>query len=366
MSFYSFSRRYAGIAGPERETVTGDDVRRALEKEKPDENDFLTLLSPEAQAHLEALARRAQELTLANFGRTISLYAPLYVSNFCTNECVYCGFRHSNAVERKKLSLEEVEKEAAALAGTGMRHVLLLTGESRLESPVSYIAQCVEVLKKHFSSLSIEVYPLEEEEYAALVAAGVDGLTLYQETYDETLYAALHPKGMKRDYRFRLDAPERACRAGMRSVSIGALLGLSDFRQDVFFAGLHAAYLQDRYPGTEIGISFPRIQPHAGDFTPEHPVSDVQLVQAILAARLFLPRAGINISTRERRDLRHNLVGLGVTRMSAGSRTSVGGYAAAAGSEGQFEIADTSSVQEVKDMITAKGYQPVMKDWQTI
>lgn len=310
--------------------------------------------------------KKANVLTLKNFGRVIYLYAPLYLSNYCDNECIYCGFKRSNAIARRKLLPEEVAREAEAVSATGIRHLLVLTGESRRETPVSYIQECIAILKKYFSSLSIEIYPLSGGEYAALVRDGVDGLTLYQETYDETAYQRMHRQGLKKDFRFRLDAPERACLAQMRSINVGALMGLSDFRKDIYFTGLHAAYLQNRYPGVEIGVSFPRIQPQTGDFHPTYPVSDKQLVQAMVAMRLFLPRAAINISTREDSTLRINLIGLGVTRLSAGSRTAVGGYTASIQTEGQFTVSDNNSVEQVQEMIFTKGYQPVMKDWQMV
>ncbi|MDP3789998.1 MAG: 2-iminoacetate synthase ThiH [Candidatus Omnitrophota bacterium] len=348
------------------ENVREEDIERALLKESLEELDFLSLLSHKALGFLEPLAQKAHELTLANFGRAISLYTPLYISNYCDNDCLYCGFKHSNAIERKKLSVSEVEREAEVIAGSGIRHVLLLTGESKEVSPISYIRECVQAVSRHFASVGIEIYPLTKDEYAILIAAGADSLTIYQETYDRGLYGALHIRGPKSDYRFRLDAPQRAAVARMPQVNVGALLGLGEFQKDVFFAGLHGRWLQNNYPEIELGVSFPRLQPHTGGFVCAHPLSDRELVQSLIAMRLFLPRAGIAISTRENRSLRENLIGLGITRMSAGSRTQVGGYALAATKEGQFEIADTSSVDEVKVMIAQKGYQPVCKDWQAL
>lgn len=346
--------------------VAGENIERVLLKESLDELDFLSLLSPSALGYIEQLAQRAHDSTLANFGRAISLYAPLYISNYCDNDCLYCGFKHSNAIQRRKLSINEVEREAREIAKSGIRHVLILTGESKVMSPVFYIEECIQAVSRYFASISIEIYPLTEDEYALLVAVGADGLTIYQETYDRTLYSALHTYGPKSDYRFRLDAPGRAAKVAMRQVNVGALLGLAEFQKDVFFAGLHAGWLQNNYPEIEMGVSFPRIQPHMGGFVCKHPLTDQQLVQSLVAMRLFLPRAGIAISTRENSVLRKNLIGLGITRMSAGSRTQVGGYALAATEEGQFEIADTSSVDEVKEMIEQKGYQPVCKDWQVL
>ncbi|MFH1191397.1 MAG: 2-iminoacetate synthase ThiH [Candidatus Omnitrophota bacterium] len=348
------------------ENVTGQDVQRALLKESLGELDFLSLLSGNALEYLEPLAQKARERTLASFGKVILLYAPLYLSNYCDNDCLYCGFKHSNVIQRRKLSLNEVKREAQEIAKSGIRQVLLLSGESNDLSPVSYIKECIQAVSQYFSSVSIEIYPLTEDEYVSLITAGADGLTLYQETYNQDLYSLLHPRGPKRDYRFRLDAPQRAAAARMRQVNVGALLGLGEFQKDVFFAGLHGRWLQNNYPDIELGVSLPRLQPHAGGFVCAHPLTDRELVQSLIALRLFLPRAGMAISTRENSALRKNLIGLGVTRMSAGSRTQVGGYALAATKEGQFEIADTSSVEEVKEMITRQGYQPVCKDWQAL
>lgn len=329
-------------------------------------NQFVSLLSPEAENNLENMAQRAHTITKRYFGNCIQLYAPLYLSNYCDNSCLYCGFNLNNDIKRRMLTREEVEKEARFIFSSGLRHILILTGESRLKSPVSYISDCVGILKKYFSSIAVEVYPLIEEEYAQLAAQGVDGLTIYQETYDEQLYAKMHISGPKKDYKFRLDAPERGARAGMRSVSLGALLGLGDWRREVFFLGLHAKYLQDKFPDLEIGVSVPRIQPQAADFKPISRVSDKNITQIILALRIFLPRLGIAVSTRESPAFRDNLMPLGVTMMSAGSTTNVGGYTLYKEERGQscqFEIQDQRTVGEIKAMLETKGYQPVFKDW---
>ncbi|MEK6567961.1 MAG: 2-iminoacetate synthase ThiH [Candidatus Omnitrophota bacterium] len=344
--------------------VKPEDVERVLNKDSLLESDFLVLLSPVTFDYLEALAQKAKRITLDNFGRVIQLYAPLYLSNYCENDCSYCGFKHSNPIARKRLSLIELQQEAEEIAKSGIRQILLLTGESRAKSPLSYIKECVSILKQSFSMISLEIYPLSADEYTQLIASGACGLTIYQETYCPRLYAQLHGQGPKSDYRFRLEAPERAARAGMRQINIGALLGLSEFRKEVFLAGLQAHWLEGNYPDIELGVSFPRIQPQTGNFSPACPLSDRDLVQAIVATRIFLPRAGITISTRETKELRGNLIGLGLTRLSAGSRTQVGGYALSDKTEGQFDIADTSTVEEVKQMVCRKGCQPVFKDWQ--
>lgn len=346
--------------------LTERDVIRVIEKDKLSTLDFLVLLSEIADKYLENMAVRSSRLTLQNFGKVIFLYTPLYLANYCVNQCIYCGFNINNHIMRKKLTLDELEQESRIISATGLRHILILTGESRQMSPVSYIKDCVGILKKYFTSICIEIYPLEEEEYKELIEAGVDGLTIYQEAYNDEVYKELHLKGPKRNYRYRLDAPERACRASMRSVNIGALLGLDNWRREAFFTGIHAMYLQDTFPDIEIGVSLPRMRPHVGAFQPRDTVTDRNLVQVMLALRLFLPRAGIAISTRERAEFRDNLIGLGVTKMSAGSSTEVGGRLQQDKSEGQFDISDERDVDEIKELIYRKGYQPVFKDWQAI
>ena len=219
---------------------------------------------------------------------------------------------------------------------------------------------------KYFPSVSIEIYAMETDEYAALVKSGVDGLTIYQETYDETLYATLHPRGPKKDFRYRLDAPERGCQAGMRVVNVGALLGLGDWRRDAFITGMHGAYLQDRYPNVDISVSLPRMRPHAGEFQPQSIVSDRDMVQTMLAMRIFLPRLGITVSTRESAEFRENILPLGVTKMSAGVSTAVGGHSQDGDKVGQFDISDERSVAEMCAALRERGYQPVFKDWEPI
>jgi len=262
--------------------------------------------------------------------------------------------------------LKQVENEARAISSTGLRHILILTGESRHQTPVSYIRECVKVLTGYFRSISIEIYPLETWEYEELVEAGVDSMTIYQEVYNEETYKKVHIRGPKKNHRFRLDAPERACKAGMRSVNIGALLGLYDWRKEAFYTGLHAAYLQNKYSEVEISVSAPRLRPHVGSFQPVCEVDDRTLVQIMLALRIFMPRLGITISTRESAEFRDNLIGLGVTKMSAGSSTEVGGHTLEEKTDSQFDISDCRSVEEIKNMIYSKGYQPVFKDWQAI
>jgi 2-iminoacetate synthase len=342
------------------------DIERILYKPELTLLDFAALLSLPALDHLEKTAQRAHHSTIHQFGWNIQLYTPLYLANYCVNRCVYCGFNAGNSIPRRQLTLKEVESEAMAIAGSGLQHLLILTGESRQYSSVDYIEECLRVLRKYFSSISLEIYPLEEAEYARLVSAGADGLTVYQEVYNAEVYSRLHPSGPKRNYRYRLEAPERAGRAGIRSIGIGALLGLNDWRSEVFSMGLHAAYLQKHFPEVEVSVSFPRMRPQLGDYQPESPLSDRDLVQSLLAVRLFLPRAGITISTREGSALRDRLVRLGVTRMSAGSSTAIGGHTDAIDSIGQFEISDRRSVEEMRRDLSRSGYKPVLKDWHDL
>jgi 2-iminoacetate synthase len=370
MSFYSIIEQYrdfdfAGFfAG-----VTGEMVERCLAKEKLNPIDFLTLLSPKAGEgqYLEAMAQKAQRLTVQHFGRTIQLFIPLYISNHCANHCAYCGFNRQNAIHRNKLRLDEIEVEARAITATGMRHVLVLTGESPVHTPMDYLLAATECLKRHFASVSIEIFPLDTADYSRLQEAGVDGMTLFQETYNEEAYAQVHLAGRKTDYRWRLGAPERAAAAALRLVNIGALLGLAEPRREIFLTGLHGRYLEDTFLDTEIAISLPRFNAAEGSFRPDYPVGDRIFVQFLTALRLFLPRAGITISTRENAGLRDRLLTLGATRYSAGSSTGVGGYARGETAKSpQFEIADNRSVAEVAAAIALHGYQPVFKDWDAI
>ncbi|NLY43425.1 MAG: 2-iminoacetate synthase ThiH [Clostridiaceae bacterium] len=368
MSFYYEYQKYKDYSFEDFfDAVTDLQVQNVLNKDKLTAEDYLTLLSPKATKYLEEMAQKAHEITVRHFGKTIQMYAPIYVSNYCTNQCVYCGFNTTNKIHRKQLTLEEVEEEAKCIASTGIRHIILLTGDARGIATVEYIKECVKVLRKYFSSIAIEVYAMSEDEYVQLKEAGVDSFTMYQETYDEELYDCLHARGPKKNYRFRLDAPERACKARMRSVNIGALLGLNEqWRKDAFFTGLHARYLQNKYLDTEISISLPRIRPHEGSFQPGCIVSDRDMVQMMVAFRLFMPRGGITISTRERASFRDNIIRLGVTKMSAGSSTVVGGYAQKSKEAGQFDISDERSVKEMREAILRLGYQPVFKDWEAM
>ncbi len=347
-------------------TAAKEAVEEALQKERLTPHDFAALLSPAAEAYLEAMAQKAHRLTVQHFGRTILLYTPLYLSDYCSNRCLYCGFSSQQRIPRHHLQLAQVEAEGKAIAASGLRHILLLTGDAPKLASLDYLSDCLKALRPHFASLALEIYALDKEGYQRLAAAGADQMTMYQETYDPVRYAEVHPAGPKRDYHFRLAAPEAACQAGLRGVNLGALLGLSaDWRRDAFFTALHAHYLLQRYPEVDISLSFPRLRPHGGSFRAAADVSDRNLVQFILASRLFLPRSGMTLSTRESADLRNHLLPLGITKMSAGVSTAVGGHTGT-GENGQFEIADRRSVAEMCRSLREHGYQPVMKDWQPL
>jgi 2-iminoacetate synthase len=367
MSFYNEYLRYPAedIEEVFRNT-TSEDIIKILQKDRLTARNFLALLSPKAEEHLELMAQKAYQLTVQHFGRTILLYTPIYLSDYCTNQCTYCGFNVTNHFTRKQLTLEEVEKEAQNIAASGIQHILILTGEAANIAGICYMKQCVAILKRYFSSIGIEVYAMEEEEYAQLAEAGVESMTLYQETYNPILYQQLHVKGPKKDYRYRLDAPERACLAGMRSVNVGALLGLDEWRRDGFFTGLHANYLQNKYPGIEVSISLPRIRPTMGNCETGDAVNDRNMVQFMTALRLFMPRAGIPLSTRESVAFRNHAIKLGITKMSAGVQTAVGGHIDSQENSGQFVVSDTRNVKEMSAAILQLGYQPVYKDWQAI
>lgn len=347
------------------DSCTAEDVKAVLAKDEIDEEDYLVLLSPAAEGFLEEMARKAQTLKIQYFGYSVELFTPMYIANYCDNLCVYCGFKHTNKINRKRLTMEEIAEEGKAIAATGLEHLLILTGESQEYSDVNYILSAVEVLKKQFASVAMEIYALSEADYRRCAEAGVDGMTMFQEVYNEKRYKQLHLQGPKKDFAYRLDAPERACRAKMRVVNIGALLGLDPWRREAFFTGLHAHYLQKKYKRVQIAVSTPRIRPCVGGFPPKEVVKDKNVVQYITALRIFMPQIGITISSRESRVMRDHLVSLGVTKMSAGVTTAVGGHTSNDSGE-QFNISDDRSVDEMAAMIYAQGYQPVFKDWMQL
>jgi len=352
--------RLAGVAA----SASTSAVDRALTAAPLDLESLAVLLSPAAGERLEALARAARAMTLRHFGGVIQLYAPLYLSNECSQDCVYCGFRAPNRIERRTLTPEQVEAEADVLHRRGIRHLLLVSGEHPRAYQLDDLEAIVARLHSRFPSLSVEVQPLDREGYTRLGAAGLEGLTLYQETYDRTLYREVHRKGIKRDFDRRLDAVEAGAAAGLRRVGLGALLGLGDWRREALCVAAHVRYLERRYWRTFVTVSVPRLRRAAGAIDVPHPVGDRELAQLICVFRLALPRAGLVLSTRESASLRDGLVKLGVTQMSAGSRTEPGGYLHPDDAEGQFQVEDSRSPAEMAERLKGLGYDPVFKDWE--
>ena len=342
--------------------VTPRKIESILERDRLTELDYLALLSDAALPFLEQAARKANELTKRHFGNVIFIFTPLYISNLCDNVCSYCSFGRHHAIRRRHMTIDEIRNESKIISESGIRHILVLTGESRGKATPAYCEEAAGAMREYFSSIAFEIYPLSENEYGGLVASGADGLTIFQETYHEARYHELHCGGPKDNYLFRLEAPERACRGGMRTMGIGALLGLDDPIRDGFFMGLHADYLQRHFPAVEVSLSFPRLRPLVADFVSRYSVDERRLAQMIVAARLFLPSAGITLSTRENARFRDAAAGFGVTRMSAGVSTAVAGRSTPE-STPQFEIADRRSVDEMNADLSRLGYQTVMHDW---
>jgi 2-iminoacetate synthase len=326
--------------------------------------DFAVLLSPAAGERLEEIAQASHELTIARFGRTMQMYAPLYVSNECLSTCTYCGFARTLPIVRRTLSVAETLREARHLRAVGFRSVLLLTGEHESGTGVEFLEQHIRALTLEVPQISLEVQVWSEAEYRRLVAAGADGVTIYQETYHPETYSRVHEAGRKRRYLWRLLGPERAARAGVRRIGIGALLGLHpEWRYDAIATAAHAAFLQRHAWRSAVSVSLPRMRPSESHFLPERPVTDRELTQYVCALRLFLPDAGLVASTREPASLRDGLFRVGITRTSAGSHTEPGGYEEPDGAGGQFETADKRSVAEVASCLRSLGYEPVWEDW---
>ena len=298
---------------------TAADVRSALNKDTLSPEDFAALLSPAAFPFLEEMAHKAQHETRKHFGNSVCMFTPLYIANYCENECVYCGFNCKNKIHRARLTYEEIDQELAAIAKTGLKEILILTGESRHMSDVEYIGEALKLARKYFSTIGIEIYPLNSDEYHYLHECGADFVSVYQETYNPVKYEQMHISGPKRVYPYRLNAQERALMGGMRGVAFGALLGLDDFRKDAFASGMHAYFIQQKYPHAEISFSTPRLRPYVNNAENNpNDVHEPQLLQVMMAYRLFMPFAGITISTRERAGFRDNVIGLAATKISAG------------------------------------------------
>ena len=343
---------------------TAGDVRAALNKETLSPEDFAALLSPAAFPFLEEMAHKATYETRKHFGNAVCMFTPLYIANYCENHCVYCGFNCKNRIHRAKLTYEEIDHEMSVIAQSGLKEILILTGESRSMSDVAYIGEAVKTARKYFSTIGIEIYPLNSDEYHYLHECGADFVSVYQETYNTDKYEQMHLSGPKRVYPYRFNAQERALMGGMRGVSFGALLGLDDFRKDAFASGMHAYYIQQKYPHAEISFSTPRLRPYVNnaDNNPND-VHEPQLLQVMLAYRLFMPFAGITISTREREGFRDNVIGMAATKISAGVSVGVGGHEEEAKGDEQFEISDPRSVREVHQAILNHGLQPVYTDY---
>ena len=346
------------------DVFTLDDVRTAIEKDSLDIRDFGALLSYSAEGMIEHMAARAKAQTARYFGDGIRMFTPLYIANYCVNHCVYCSYNCKNKILRGKLTHDEISRELDTIAATGLDEVLILTGESRKQSDVEYIGHAIEAASKIFSTVGVEIYPLNTDEYALLHERGADFVSVYQETYDLDIYERVHPEGPKRCFTYRFHSQERAVRGGMRGVSFGALLGLGEFRRDAYSAGLHGYFIQKKYPHAEVSFSVPRIR--AFENHPEggkHSVGERQLLQAMLAYRLFMPFAGLTISTRERAGFRDNVVGMCATRISAGVSVGVGGHESEPKGGDQFVISDPRSVEEVHSMLRSRGLQPVYTDY---
>jgi 2-iminoacetate synthase len=342
------------------------DVRAALASGIATLDAAAALLSPAAGAMIEDLAALAHRATVERFGKTMQMYAPLYLSNECVCTCTYCGFSQGLDIRRKTLRLDEVAREASTLAGRGFRNILLVSAEHPKRVGVEYVARCIAETKHHVPYVGLEIAAAEEEDYRSYVDAGCDGVVLYQETYDPDVYAANHLGGPKKRYAWRMDALERAARGGIRHLGIGALLGLAHWRFDALALLAHARWLERHCWRAQINISFPRINPAEGGYTPAHPVGVAEFVRILCLFRLALPTAGLALSTREPQALRDRLVPLGITHMSAGSSTEPGGYEHPGEAGEQFELEDRRSPHEVASGLRAMGYEPVFKDWEVM
>jgi 2-iminoacetate synthase len=342
---------------------TEEDVLRALQSTKRDLEDFKALISPSAKPYLEQMAQLSRELTKKRFGNTIQMYSPMYLSNECQNICTYCGFSMTNKIPRRTLTDAEILKEVEYIKSKGYDHILLVTGEANKTVGVGYINNALRLIRSHFSNITIEVQPLYQDEYEKLIDSGLYSVLVYQETYHRDEYKKHHPKGRKSNFDYRLDTPDRLGKAGIHKIGLGALFGLEDWRADSFFTALHLKYLQKTYWKTKYSISFPRLRPHTGGLEPKVEMTDPDLVQLICAFRLFDEDVELSISTRESEIFRNNIVNLGITSISAESKTNPGGYAVAPESLEQFEISDERSTEEITTMLKGQGLEVVWKDW---
>lgn len=353
------------------DSYTGADVVRALQKNSIGIEDFKALLSPAAEPFLEQMAEKARIETRKHFGNTVYLFTPLYIANYCENYCVYCGFNCYNDIRRMKLTMEQIEHEMKIIADSGMEEILILTGESKSKSDVKYIGEACKLARKYFRMVGIEIYPVNVEDYRYLHECGVDYVTVFQETYDSVRYEQLHLLGHKRVFPYRFEAQERALMGGMRGIACSALLGLSNFRKDALASALHVYYLQRKYPHAEVSLSCPRLRPiiNNGKINP-HDVGESQLCQILCAYRLFLPFAGITVSSRESKQFRDGIVKIAATKISAGVSTGIGdheskytGKGSSAEGDEQFEINDSRSFKQMYEDMSEEGLQPVLNDY---
>ena len=343
---------------------TASDVEHALSGRKITRNDLMALLSPAASQYLEPLAQQAQQLTRQRFGNTVSFYVPLYLSNLCANDCTYCGFSMSNKLKRKTLDEQEIGRECEAIRKLGFEHLLLVTGEHQTKVGMDYFRQHLPAIRRQFSSLQMEVQPLDEHEYAELKTLGLDGVMVYQETYHQAVYAQHHLRGNKQDFFWRLETPDRLGRAGIDKIGLGALIGLSDsWRTDCFMVAEHLLWLQQNYWQSRYSISFPRLRPCAGGVEPASVMTESQLVQVICAFRLLSPDVELSLSTRESPWFRDHMIPLAINNVSAFSKTQPGGYADNHPELEQFAPHDGRTPVEVAEALTRSGLQPVWKDW---
>ena len=343
---------------------TAKDVRRALLHTNKTPEDFGALLSPAAMPFLEEIAQQAQQETRKHFGNSIYMFTPIYIANYCGNYCIYCGFNCHNKIRRAKLNADEIEREMQEIAKTGLQEVLILTGESLNMSDIHYIGEACKIARKYFKVIGLEIYPTNSEDYAYLHECGADYVTVFQETYNSDKYETLHLAGNKRIFPYRINAQERALKGGMRGVGFAALLGLDDFRRDAFATGMHAYFMQRKYPQAEIAFSCPRLRPIINnDKINPMDVHEAQLLQVVCAYRLFMPFSSITVSTRECERVRNSLIKIAATKISAGVNVGIGGHSGEEKGDEQFEIDDTRSVDEVYQAIIDEGLQPVMNDY---
>ncbi|MBR6758350.1 MAG: 2-iminoacetate synthase ThiH [Bacteroidaceae bacterium] len=343
------------------------DVEVALSKRVCNIDDFMALISPAATPYIEDMARLSRQYTQERFGKVISMYIPMYITNSCSNHCVYCGFNHNNPMPRTILSQEEIEQECKAIRQLApFENLLIVTGENPRDAGVEYLEKSLQTVRPYFNNLSIEVMPLKSEEYYRLTQAGLNGVVCFQETYHREHYKIYHPKGMKSNYEWRLNGYDRMGQAGVHKIGMGVLIGLEEWRTDVTFMALHLLYLRKHYWRTRYSVNFPRLRPSAGGFQPNTIMSDKELAQLIFAYRIFDHDVDISVSTRETPHFRNHITTLGATSMSAGSKTEPGGYYTHPQALEQFSVSDERSPLEVEAAIKAAGYEVVWKDWDKI